>query len=218
MRDDATGSDGMGVNLDGELRALLVELRPSFAAILARFGVPPQDAEDRVQDALLGYLAKRRHILNPQAWLRGALKNECRMYWRSRGRSITVAVDQALLDVVADASGPEQERAVLRRNLKRWISKLDYRCREILRLRYSLGYEPREVAEEMGYKPGSIDKITRRCLEALAKKASALAARRQPSSRDPAEDPGEDPAKDSAEDPVEDPHTDPATAAEDPQP
>jgi RNA polymerase sigma factor (sigma-70 family) len=195
------------LELDGELRILLAELRPAFGAILSRFGIPPQDAEDRVQDALLGYLAKHRKIRNPAAWLKGALRNECRMYWRSRGRSITVAVDQALLDIVADEAGPEQERSVLRRNLKRWISKLDWRCREILRLRYSLGYEPREVAEEMGYKPGSIDKITRRCLDALARKASALAARRQPSSRGPTTDPASasEPSSDPSEDPAEDP-------------
>jgi len=210
-RNEPTGGNDEGSDLDGELRILLTELRPTFAAILSHFGVPPQDAEDRVQDAVVGYLAKRRQIRNPPAWLKGALRNECRMYWRSRGRSLTVAVDQALLDIVADESGPEQERAVLRRNLKRWISKLDYRCREILRLRYSLGLEPREVADMMGYKPGSIDKITRRCLDALAKKASALAVRRQPNPEDTIEDPVEDPAGDPAEDPVED-------SAEDPQP
>lgn len=164
---------------DVDLGKLLADLRPAFIGILSSYGIPPQDAEDLVQDTVYSYLRKARLIENPPAWFKGALKKACLMYRRSRGRSRVVAVDQAILDLVADESGPAQERAVERRNLKRWISQLDRRCREILHLRYGLGYEPREVAEATPYKPSSIDKVTRRCLDALAKKASALVARRQ---------------------------------------
>lgn len=157
-----------------ELRELMDRERSAFGAILSSWRIPPQDAEDLVQNVLYQFLRKRRDIEQPSRWLKGALKNECRMYWRTRRRSITVAVDTALLDVAGDESMPAQERAVARRNLERWIAKLDYRCRTLLRLRYKLGMQPREVAEETGYKPSSVDKVTRRCLAALATKASSV--------------------------------------------
>lgn len=165
--DDPPGED------HHDLSALLKEQKPKLAAILSRFRIPPADAEDLLQNALYQFLRKRRQIRSPAAWLRGAVRNECRMYWRSRSRSFTVAVDQSLLDVVSEGTRPQQEQAVLRRNLERWLSELDRRCRSILHLRYHLGYEPREVAEKTGYAPSSIDKVTRRCLDVLGRKLAA---------------------------------------------
>jgi RNA polymerase sigma factor (sigma-70 family) len=157
-----------------ELRELMDRERSAFGAILSSWRIPPQDAEDLAQMVFLQFVRKRRTIENPGSWARGALRNECRMYWRTRRRSLTVAVDTALLDVAADESMPAQERAVARRHLETWISKLDYRCRRLLALRYKLGLEPREVAEETGYKPSSVDKVTRRCLDALSNKAKSV--------------------------------------------
>jgi len=157
-----------------ELRELMDHERSRFGAILSSWRIPPQDADDLVQNVLIQFVRKRRDIQQPSPWLKGALKNECRMYWRTRRRSLTVAVDTELLDVADDESMPAQERAVARRHLETWISKLDYRCRRLLKLRYKLGLEPREVAEETGYKPSSVDKVTRRCLDALARKAASV--------------------------------------------
>lgn len=157
-----------------ELRELMVRERSTFGAILSSSRIPPQDAEDLVQTVLLRFHVKRRTIEQPSSWLRGALRKECLMYWRTRRRSLTVAVDTALLEVASDETVPAQERAVMRRNLETWISKLDYRCRTLLRLRYKLGMQPREVAEETGYKPSSVDKVTRRCLDALSNKAKSV--------------------------------------------
>lgn len=159
---------------DREVQRLLDALRPKLGGILASFRIPPQDADDLLQNVLLQYVKKRSHIRAPEVWLPGALRNECRMYWRTRGRSFTTAVDAAILDTVCEDTGvPPQERTVMRRTLGRWIGELHTRCRSILHLRYHLGYETREVAEETGYSPSSIDKVTRRCLEALGRKMAA---------------------------------------------
>jgi RNA polymerase sigma factor (sigma-70 family) len=172
--DDVLGPE-KARDLGHEVGDLMVSERSRHSAILRRWSIPPQDAEDLVQKAFMDFIQKRRRIANPRAWLHGALTNECRMYWRTRRRSRTVAVDTALLEVVAEETEmPAQERAVLRRNLKTWISKLDYRCRQLLKLRYKLGLEPREVAEATGYQPSSVDKVTRRCLESLARKAASV--------------------------------------------
>jgi DNA-directed RNA polymerase specialized sigma24 family protein len=90
-----------------------------------------------------------------------------------------VAVDQALLDGLAGGAEPDAERAVLCSGLDRWVATLPRNCQELLRLRYRLGLDDREVAEETGYRPSSVDKVTRRCVDALARKMAGLAARRR---------------------------------------
>jgi DNA-directed RNA polymerase specialized sigma24 family protein len=70
------------VNLAGLLR----RMAPALEAILRRFRIPPEDAEDVVQQVLLQYVRKRRKIQTPEAWLPGAVRHECRMYWRRRCR------------------------------------------------------------------------------------------------------------------------------------
>jgi len=168
-----------------ELERVLRTLRPRLGAILASFRIPPQDADDLLNNVLIQYVHKRELIRTPEAWLPGALRKECLMFRRTRSRSFTAAVDTALLDTMNPAadSEPPQERALMRRTLRRWISSLNERCRSILHLRYYLGYETSEVAEEMGYSPASVDKVTRRCLDALGRKMAAAlpaASRRKP--------------------------------------
>lgn len=161
---------------DKTLAEWLEELRPRLSAILGSFRIPPEDGEDLVQNVCLQYLRKRDGIRDPGYWIPGALRNECLMFLRTKSRRFTVAVDGALLDLMggdATPDTPPQEQALLRRNLSRWIAQLDWRCRSILRLRYHLGHETREVAEAMGYRPSSVDKVTRRCLDALGRKVVA---------------------------------------------
>jgi RNA polymerase sigma factor (sigma-70 family) len=160
-----------------DLAGLLRRVRPVLEAILRRQGIPPEDAEDLMQQALLQFLRKRSQIRAPETWLPGAVRNECLMYWRGRSRRRTVAVDQAVLDLVAD-DGVEPEREVLRRGLGRWVAKLPWKCRSLLRMRYGLGLDVGDVAERMGYSPGSVDKVTRRCVEQLSRKMASVASRR----------------------------------------
>jgi RNA polymerase sigma factor (sigma-70 family) len=164
-----------------DLAGLLRRLAPDLAAILGRFRIPAEDSEDLVQQALLQFVRKRAQVRAPDHWLRGAVRNECRMYWRSRGRRLTVAVDQSVLDLVAGGREEAPERAVLRRGLGRWVAALPRNCQSLLRMRYGLGLDVREVAARSGYRPASVDKVTKRCLDALSRKMAALAASRSPS-------------------------------------
>jgi RNA polymerase sigma factor (sigma-70 family) len=157
-----------------DLPELFRQVRP--AVILSRRGIPAEDAEDVLNDVVVQLLRKRSTIREPAAWLRGALANECQMYWRTRRRRLTVAVDQAVLDGLAGGVESDAERRVLRRNLSHWIGLLSWKCRELLKMRYNLELEDAEVAERMGYKPSSIDRVTRRCVAALGRKIAAGAA------------------------------------------
>lgn len=156
-----------------DLAELLRRIWPRLRKVLSAFHIPPEDADDLVQDTVMQFIRKRTQIHNPEHWFVGALKNESRMYWRTRSRRRTVAVDQAVLDVMAGGAEPEAERATERRGLARWIATLPRNCRELLRLRYGLGLDDDEVAAETGYRPSSVDKVTRRCVQALSKKMAA---------------------------------------------
>jgi RNA polymerase sigma factor (sigma-70 family) len=175
------GEETVVADVEGEvdLAELLRRLSPDLRAILGRFRIPPADADDVVQQALLQYVRKRSQIREPELWLRGAVRNECRMYWRGRSRRLTVAVDQAVLDVVAAAPGEEPERKILRKGVGRWVASLPRKCQSLLRMRYDLELDVREVADRTGYRPSSVDKVTKRCLDALSRKMAAAAVSRR---------------------------------------
>ncbi len=149
----------------------LVELeKPTLTRILLRFRIPGEDAEDLLQEVSLQYLIKRADIREPSRWLSGALRKECLQYWRKRSRCVYDAIDQGLLDIFCDEEFPQQEKQVLVNCLGERIDELEPRCRNVLKLRYRLGYNNEEVAGETGYQKSSIDTIARRCLETLSRR------------------------------------------------
>src|SRR5215475_5087550 len=134
------------------LNKLLKNARPRLERVLRHFEVPPEDAEDILQDAQLTLLYKWDKIRSPESWLIGTVKKKCIMYWRKRRGSLCEAVDSAILDLISQPEVPRQERDDLTLDLNRVLSRLSTRCRSLLRLRYGLGYGPNEVAERMGYR------------------------------------------------------------------
>lgn len=163
------------VGRDEDLGELLRRLRPRLDAILWRYRIPPADAEDRIQDIMLQFIRKRPQIYNPEAWIKGALKRGCLMHLRSRRRDRTVPVDTGLLELLGGSSVPDEERADLRRRLRKWIRKLSPKCRRLLHDRYVKELRSGEVAERTGYKPSSVDKVTRRCVDALSRQIAKAA-------------------------------------------
>lgn len=149
--------------------------QPRMRAVLARYRIPYADAKDLIQDVFMQYWKKRQLIATPERWLPCALELTCRMYWRTRGRSITIAVDDAILGLMSKNDGPKQERTVIRRELKHLIGTLKKKCREVLTLRY-LGFDRHEVAAKTKYAISGIDKIAKRCEAELAEKFRVAAA------------------------------------------
>lgn len=167
-------------NGDFGVEELLRTMRSRFAKILVRFRIPAADRDDLVQEVMIQFLYKRRHVRNPESWLGGALSNQCRMYWRTRSRRRTTAVDEAILELLAGADDSDPERRVLRSRLSRQISTLPNNCQSLLRMRYKLGMDVEETAQRTGYKPSSIDKVTKRCVDKLSRKLVAAGLARKP--------------------------------------
>jgi len=149
------------------IEAFLIGVRPKLHRLLRSAGIPEQDAEDLIQNTLLALVYRWDAIHNPEAWIVGAIKKNCLMYWRSRRRRIYDTVDSPVLEWLAGGQRPVQERRDLEKDLDHMMERIPPRYRTVLRLRFGLGYKPSEVAKRMGYRRSSIGKVTARSLAAL---------------------------------------------------
>jgi RNA polymerase sigma factor (sigma-70 family) len=120
-----------------------------------------------VQEALVSTIQKWDEIQDPEAWLMVTLRNRCVVYWRKRRNALYNSVDTAILELLSEPVAAPQEKAELLWDLNNLLEELPPRCRKLLRLRYGLGFDSAEVAEQMGYHPSSVRKVARRCMAAL---------------------------------------------------
>jgi RNA polymerase sigma factor (sigma-70 family) len=148
---------------------LLERVEPRVKSLLAAYRIPPQDAEDLLQQALLALLYSWDTVREPEHWMIGTLRRQCLLYWRRHRRRIYSAVDSTLLELLSQPVSPSQVREEMLTDLSGLIDRLPPRCRSLLDLRFRLGYEPGEVASLMGYRLSSIAKVTNRCLAALSR-------------------------------------------------
>jgi len=157
-----------------DISQVLGRVRSALERVLGSYDIPPEDAEDVLQDTYLTLLYKWEKVQCPEAWLVGTLRKKCIMYWRKRRKRIIDGMDAAILELLSEPERPSQERQDLSRDFDRVLGRLPDRCQRLLRLRYGLGLGPSEVAERMGYQPSSIRKITSRCLTNLSKELTAV--------------------------------------------
>ena len=156
-----------------DLDGFLEVVGPRLRTLLARQRVPPEDVDDILQQTLLALVYQWDRVRDPEAWLIGTVRNQCRLYWRRKRSTLYEAVDAAVLEWLAAPQPAPQVRSDLWRDLEATLDRMPGRCRRLLRLRYQLGYEASEVAARMGYSPLSIRKVGQRCLAELARRLVA---------------------------------------------
>jgi len=153
--------------LETSLEQFLDRVQPELKTLFARHRIPAQDTEDILQQTLLALVYQWSNVRDPEAWLFGTVRNKCRLYWRDRRRILYEAVDAAVLEWLAAPQPAVQERQNLWSDFETLVDRLPQRCRNVLRMRYGLGYDPPEIADHLGYSRASIGKVTTRCLAAL---------------------------------------------------
>ncbi len=121
-------------------------------SICRRYSIPPQDAEDLMQQSLVAFIDRQSEIEHPQAWLAGTLRNHCLMYWRRRRRCLYRAVDAAILETLAEPTPSEAHAIEFAHDMAQVLDRLPSRCRSVLELRYGLGCQPVETARRLGYR------------------------------------------------------------------
>lgn len=95
-----------------EIADTLETARPRLKEILRRHRIPPEDAEDLLQETFVITLAKWPEIQNKQAWLAATLRNRCLMYWRARRSPHALELTElADLELLAPPREPLQCRS-----------------------------------------------------------------------------------------------------------
>lgn len=162
-----------------QIEQIVRRARPELVRVLRAFRIPPEDARDLLQNVYLNFFEHSASIRDEAAWMVVALRRECLHHVRTERHRMYEAIDESLLDLVACPDVcPPQERNSLLDALARKIRQLGERCRELLRLRYSLGCDRFETAEGLGVRPSSIGTLEKRCLAELSERMLAADAGR----------------------------------------
>ncbi len=157
---------------DRTLRELLEAVRPRVKRLLRGYDIPPEDAEDLVQESVLEALRKWDTIRQKDIWLLGTLRIKCSHYWKRRRTDRVEAFDLPDLEELSTPQAPGQEQREIALDLQSLTRGVDERHRAALWLRFGVGLSVEEVARRLGYSAASIRKLTGRCLARLQKWAA----------------------------------------------
>jgi RNA polymerase sigma factor (sigma-70 family) len=152
---------------DQTFSELLEAVRPRLKRLLRSYDIPPEDAEDIVQEALLDALRKWSTIRHKEVWLLGTVRFKCSNYWRRKRGDRVEAFDLPVLEELSLPQAPGQEQREISLDLRSLTRGVDGRHRAALWLRFGLGLSTDEVAQQLGYSSASIRKLTGRCLARL---------------------------------------------------
>lgn len=154
-----------------ELDELIAGARRRLKTILFFHHVPPEDAEDLLQDVFL-VLVRRwneepRTIRDPRAWLNGVAHLMCRHHIaRRRGQRLELMEDEKLIALAGTVEAP-QLAADRRREAGQRLARLAPYAAERLWLYVGLGLSREEVAARVGGRPTGVSKAVSRTLEKL---------------------------------------------------
>lgn len=146
---------------DGEFGNLFDREQVAMLRLAAVLTGSVGDAEDVVQDAFAAVHQRWEDLDRPGAYLRTSVVNGCRMVVRHRG------VESRHLN------GRDAEVAVELPShlveLREAVSKLDYRQRVVVVLRYFVDLPDKEIAEVLGCRPSTVRSLAHRGLALLRK-------------------------------------------------
>ncbi len=151
--------------------ATLGELRPRLASILRRYRVPADDAEDLLQEAYLSLFFHWQNVRERAGYLVVTVARLCRRYHYKRHRLLAQAVDEAVLELLAEPLSPPQEQVEARHDVQAYLADLTPKRRRAVYQCRILGLTPEEVSDSQGVQPDATRRLLRFALEALARKA-----------------------------------------------
>jgi RNA polymerase sigma factor (sigma-70 family) len=152
-------------------------LRGPIKTVLSRFAVPPEDAEDVMQEVFVIVWQKWAGIYNLESFVVGVTRNRC-WYWlkrRLRHRGLLAPLEEM---GEGPAVPPPQEAVDEALRLQASLAPLRFRERKALRLRW-LGYTHRQVAASLGLAESSTRKLVARALRKLSEKVHSASPRRR---------------------------------------
>jgi RNA polymerase sigma factor (sigma-70 family) len=153
---------------DHELEALIREHGVRLIAYLTGHGVPQNMAEASAFEAfqVVHRLKERaRPPEQPAAYMRTvALRGARKAYKKQYGRELP---DSEYLERAVEPVDPEVEQVVLREDVRRLVSRLSPRQRQVIERRYLHDYSVIETAGLLGISPRAVMENTRAALKNL---------------------------------------------------
>jgi RNA polymerase sigma factor (sigma-70 family) len=164
-----TPRNGLEVPARHDLAALLEGSRPKLKRVLSQFRIPPEDAEDVLQELFVRFLYKSPTIELPEGWLVGTLRNLCLGYWhtrRLRERRQT-HLDPLALDEGLATVAPAQWGWEVRADLAAAVAQLGPKQRAFFLHWLLHAPGPDLLAQRFGYRPSSLRQTLKRCRQAI---------------------------------------------------
>jgi RNA polymerase sigma factor (sigma-70 family) len=141
--------------------------RPRLAAILASYEIPPEDAEDIVQDSLLALMLRWAATHAPEDYLVGILRHKCAAYIRGRYEERQILrVDRDTLEVLVGGGPPMQEALARRIDLAAISGRLSIRQCCVFVLRW-FGFTHREIGAACGRPTDTVRRDAARAIDKL---------------------------------------------------
>jgi RNA polymerase sigma factor (sigma-70 family) len=153
------------------LAALLERIRPRIRRLLRNYDIPPHDAEDLLQEAIVDVLRRWDTVYHKESWLLGTIRCKCFLYWKHQRKDRVYAVDPPFLEDLCKPQPPNQEQGEILLYMKALTEKLGKKQQAALWLRFGLGFSTQQVAKCLGYRPSSVRKLNIRSLARLYKLA-----------------------------------------------
>jgi RNA polymerase sigma-70 factor (ECF subfamily) len=149
------------------LEVLFQRLRPRLKKVLLQYRIPPQDAEDILQEAFTVAFQKWDTVYNKEYWLLGTVRYRCILYWKRQRARSEEGLDAVDLESLRETRRSCEERMELEQEFENLTRSLAAHQRRALWLRYGVGLSTAEVAKSLGYCPATMRKLLRRCVKRL---------------------------------------------------
>jgi RNA polymerase sigma-70 factor, ECF subfamily len=159
-------------NLNEDFVKWFMPLQGNLLAYILAIGVPPEDADDVLQDAacvVLHKLAEFQAGTNFRAWAYAIVRNESLNYLKMRKRRMLMLTTEALADIEALVGEAPEEASFPISSLNVCMQKLKQNTRDLLHHRYEKGKSVKQIAEEIGRPVDSVYMTFSRIRRALQK-------------------------------------------------
>jgi len=123
------------------IEGFLQRIQPKLRSMLARYSIPPREAEALLRDIFLTLAYKRESISSPERWLLRNLRQRCLLFWKDRKWQLYSRLDAALVQAIQQSIDGPKERNPIAQELETVLATLPSSCQGILRQRYGLGGE-----------------------------------------------------------------------------
>jgi RNA polymerase sigma-70 factor (sigma-E family) len=167
------GTSSSGADISAGLISALFRQHHGDLVRLALLLVGDQPtAEDIVQDVYASVHARWTKLPahgSELSYVRASVLNRCRSVLRQRGVARRVSAKFRTVDEAFASAEHEVLLSEDRRQVLQALTRLPYRRREVLVLRYYLDLSEAEIAEVLGISPGTVKSTAARGIAALAR-------------------------------------------------